>query len=72
MVVYAIDGLIFLIGEDWLALGFYASALLGMFIGLQGGRNLIVAERELRLASGALPALPTSPESELVRAAIVV
>jgi hypothetical protein len=35
MVIYAIDALIFLIGQDWLSIGFHGFALFRLYAGLQ-------------------------------------
>lgn len=39
MILYAADGLIFLIAQDWLGLGFHAFALLCLFGGLRAARH---------------------------------
>jgi hypothetical protein len=40
MILYALDGLIFLVAQDWLGLGFHVFVLFCLFRGLQGCRQL--------------------------------
>ena len=40
MLLYALDGLIFLWVQDWLSLGFHAFVLYGLYRGLDAGRRL--------------------------------
>lgn len=42
MVLYALDGLLFLLVGDWLSLGFHVFALFGLFGGLQACKKLRV------------------------------
>jgi hypothetical protein len=42
MVVYALDGAIFLIGRDWLALGFHVFVLVCIFSGFKAYQQLRV------------------------------
>jgi hypothetical protein len=42
MVLYTLDGMIFLLGPDWLALGFHAFALFCIFNGYRALRRLNV------------------------------
>lgn len=51
MILYALDGLLFLLVQDWLSLGFHAFALFGLFGGLKALRSL----RELE------PQVPGAP-----------
>lgn len=40
MVLYSLDGLLFLLVQDWLSIGFHAFALLGIYGGLRASRAL--------------------------------
>ncbi len=40
MVLYGLDGLLFLVTQDWLSLGFHGLALFGLFGGLRAARDL--------------------------------
>lgn len=40
MILYALDGLIFLIGQGWLALGFHVFVLVCLFRGFKACREL--------------------------------
>ena len=54
MVLYALDGLIFLLVQDWLSLGFHAFALFGIGVGYSSLRKLQAAEVRI----GMLPIEP--------------
>lgn len=63
MIVYALDGLLFLVAEDWFGLGFHAFALVAMTPGLMALKKL-GGEGSLALPEPALPAAaPQAPES---------
>ena len=40
MILYALDGLLFLVMQDWLSIGFHAFALLGLYGGLKASNQL--------------------------------
>ena len=52
MVLYGLDGLLFLLFQDWLSLGFHAFALYGIFKGLQAMNEL------RRMEQAAMPVYP--------------
>jgi hypothetical protein len=60
MVAYALDGLLFLIVQDWLAIAFHAFALYGIFGGYQACKRLQALESESAVLAGAPPA-PSEP-----------
>ncbi len=49
MVLYALDGLIFLLVQDWMSLGFHAFALFGILAGFSSLRKLLASEVRLGL-----------------------
>jgi hypothetical protein len=55
MALYGLDGLLFLLVQDWLSLGFHAFALFGLFGGLKALRSL----RELEPQIPGAPIEPT-------------
>lgn len=51
MILYALDGLIFLIVMDFLSIGFHLFALFGLYTGLQAYNKLMKMEHSLRSSS---------------------
>jgi hypothetical protein len=47
MILYALDGLIFIWAKDWLGLGFHGFALFMIYGGYQAGRKLQAAEQPI-------------------------
>ncbi|MDF2530704.1 MAG: hypothetical protein K0Q65_285 [Clostridia bacterium] len=47
MILYVLDGLVFLIWADYLSLGFHGFALYSIYLGLPAIKNLTEAERQL-------------------------
>lgn len=58
MVLYALDGLIFLLFEDWMSIGFHVFALVCMWGGFSAFRQLNALKRDLEAQLGA--ASPTA------------
>lgn len=58
MVLYAADGLLFLLVADWLSLGFHAFALFGLFGGLTASRKLAALDRPVDPAFSSQPIVP--------------
>jgi hypothetical protein len=61
MVFYALDGLIFLLAQDWLAIAFHAFALYGMFSGYRACRKLLELQQESADASVANASVAAAP-----------
>ena len=55
MVLYAADGLLFLMVEDWLSMGFHVLALVFIFRGMLTCRELTRLEAELAAGAAATP-----------------
>ena len=53
MAAYALDGLLFLLVQDWLAIAFHAFALYGIFGGYQACKRLLALESESTALAGA-------------------
>ena len=62
MILYAADGLLFLMVKDWLSMGFHVLALVFIFKGLTACRELTRLEADL--AAGAAPPPPEMTEDE--------
>ena len=56
MIAYALDGLIFLLVRDWLAIAFHAYALFSIFGGYRACTKLSELEKESYAAGGVAPA----------------
>jgi hypothetical protein len=56
MVAYALDGLLFIIVQDWLAIAFHAFALYGIFGGYRACKTLQALDAESAVLAGAPPA----------------
>jgi hypothetical protein len=59
MILYLLDGLIYLLGGDWMSVGFHVFVLLGMWSGFSAYREMkqIKAALEQRLAAGVPPSV---------------
>jgi hypothetical protein len=70
MVLYGLDGLLFLIVQDWLSFGFHVFALFCIFGGYRSLKNLRVAEaawersEERRAAEASEEREPPSPDGK--------
>ena len=59
MVLYALDGLIFLAVQDWLSLGFHAFVLYGIFLGLRAKHHLDkIAQQATKTLTPSQPSTP--------------
>jgi hypothetical protein len=58
MIVYVVDGIIFLLGPDWLSIGFHVYALFWLFRGLQACWKLHELQQANADAAGGVPVLP--------------
>lgn len=47
MIVYALDGLIFILAQDWLSIAFHVFALIGIFSGMKACKELARLESEM-------------------------
>ena len=61
MVLYALDGLIFLIVQDWLSMGFHAFALFGIYGGYKAGKKLQQITSSQAACAESTTTYPTSP-----------
>jgi hypothetical protein len=61
MVLYGIDGLLFLIVQDWLSIGFHIFVLFAIFSGFKACAQLKALAAAAPAAAAAPPALPQGP-----------
>ncbi len=61
MVLYALDGLIFLLVRDWLSIGFHVFALYGIYQGLKACKLLLKLEQALEVKARAAGASLGAP-----------
>ncbi len=61
MVIYALDGLIFLGVRDFLSFGFHVFALYCIYVGLKACKRLLAAESEEKAAAAVVSSAPINP-----------